>query len=124
MSRADPHTHRRLNAHEMSLLIPYIARVDLESAVLHTDGVPWYLPNQFCAIVRGNRVYFRPGAYEQNSAAGLALLGHELTHVTQYRNGMTAAGYLCSLVFGYMNSRYEKEAYAVQAQILEDLTPP
>ena len=37
-------------------------------------------------------------------------------------NGMTALSYLLSTRHGYMNSPYEKAAYATQAQINKDLS--
>jgi len=112
---------RALTANEKRSLERYIPEEDLHSAVIHTEGVPWYLPRRFGAVVRGNHIYFRPGAYDGDTPAGIALLGHELTHVGQYRNGMTAWSYLCSAIRGYMNSRFEMAAYAVQERILRDL---
>jgi hypothetical protein len=112
---------RGLTGLKMSALSPYIPRVDLDSATLHIGHVPWYLPRRFGAIVRGNDIYFRSNVYVHGTALGIALLGHELTHVGQYRTGMTAVSYLCSIIGGYMNSRYEKAAYGVQARILGDL---
>jgi hypothetical protein len=105
------------------MLVPYVSPEDLTSAVLHLGRVPWYLPRRFCAVVRGTDVYFRSPACDQDGGpAWIAMLGHELTHVGQYRKGMTAFGYLCSTVFGYKRSRFEREAFAVQARILEDLS--
>jgi hypothetical protein len=104
-------------------LRPYVAELDLESAVLHLGYVPWYLGPQFCAIVRGTDVYVRTGAYDPGTAEGLALLGHELTHVTQYRSGMTVLKYLWAALRGYANNKYEREAFAVQAAILRDFVP-
>ena len=112
---------RGLSAAEKSALAPYIPHVDLERAILHCGRVPWYLPKRFCAIARGKRIYFRRGAYDPESSAGIALLGHELAHVGQYRAGMTALHYLCSTWRGYRKSRYEQAASAVQARILQDL---
>jgi Domain of unknown function (DUF4157) len=113
---------RKLTPLEMNALSPYIPRVDLESAILHTGRVPWYLPRRFAAIVRGVDIYCRYDVYAEGAAAGIALLGHELTHVGQYRIGMTAVSYLCSVMCGYRNSRYEKAAYETQARILRDLS--
>jgi hypothetical protein len=112
---------RRLTESEISMLTPYIPREDLDSACLHLDYVPWYLPRRFCAVVRGSDIYFRAGVQEQNAPRWLALLGHELVHVGQYRNGMTAFRYLCAAVRGYRQNRYEKEAFAVQSRIVRDL---
>jgi hypothetical protein len=112
---------RPLTPAEMTALEAYISRVDLQRAILHLDHVPWYLPRRFSGIARGRHVYFRPGVYREGTVEGLALLGHELIHVSQYRNGMTALSYLYSVIAGYRNSRYERVAYAVQARILGDL---
>jgi Domain of unknown function (DUF4157) len=101
-------------------LRPYVAELDLDRAMLHLGLVPWYLGRRFCAIVRGKDVYVRPGMYVPDTAEGLALLGHELTHVSQYRSGMTALKYLCAALRGYANNKYEQEAFAVQAAILRD----
>jgi hypothetical protein len=60
--------------------------------------------------------------YHLGGPNGLAVLGHELVHVVQYSEGMTAAKYLWSVKFGYNNSIYEKVAYNVQARIVEGLT--
>lgn len=113
-------TSRRLNDQEIGALIPYIPIADLECVTLHIGRVPWYLPKRFAAIALYNDVYLRSGVYDPHTPADIALLGHELTHVGQYRNGMTAIRYVCSTIRGYNNSRYEKAAFAVQAQILED----
>ena len=113
---------RHLNDEETSTLMPYIPLVDLKEAILHFGHVPWYLPRRFGAIVRGCHVYLRPGVYLPLTPAGIALLGHELTHVGQYRTGMTAVRYLCAALRGYRNNRYEKAAFTVQTKILADLT--
>ena len=39
------------------------------------------------ALCRGADLHFAPGAYDPGSAAGLRLLGHELGHVVQQRDG-------------------------------------
>jgi hypothetical protein len=95
--------------------------VDLDNADLHDGQVPWYLGKDFDGITRGNDIYFRPGYYDADTAAGIALLGHELVHVGQYRNGMNWLTYLWSTRHGYMKSPYEQAAYATQAQINNDL---
>jgi hypothetical protein len=111
---------RALHDREKAALAAYIPREDLENARLREDGVPWYLPRRFCGITRGNRIYFRPGAYDPASDAGIALLGHELVHVGQYRRGMTALSYLASALRGYLRSRFEREAFALQTRIAQD----
>lgn len=115
---------RALNADEIRMLRPYIPQVDLQNARLHERRVPWYLCSRFAGITRGNHIYFREHAYVPQTARGLALLGHELTHVGQYRCGMTAATYLICGLFGYRRNIYEKAAFALQARILADLASP
>jgi hypothetical protein len=39
------------------------------------------------AYTQGNDVHFAPGQYQPNSQSGKELLGHELTHVVQQREG-------------------------------------
>jgi len=112
---------RGLTKREKAALAPYIPEIDLQNAVIHADRVPLYLPARFAAIVRGNHVYFRAGVYPGPTREGLAMLGHELAHVGQYRCGMTAWRYLWSAIHGYMNSPYEISAYAMQTRILSDL---
>jgi hypothetical protein len=111
---------RPLSVAEKQALAPYIPRIDLEAARLH-ERVPFYLHRRYQAIARGNHVYFRPGAYDPAVPAGIALLGHELVHVGQYRAGMSWLSYLWSARLGYFSSPYEQAAYAVQARILADL---
>jgi ssDNA-binding Zn-finger/Zn-ribbon topoisomerase 1 len=50
----------------------------------------------------------------------LGLLGHELTHVGQYRKGMNAAGYLWRCR-NYPDCDYEREASAVEDKINSEL---
>ena len=43
------------------------------------------------AFTTGNDLYFAPGRYQPESAQGLQLLGHELAHVVQQRQGRVSA---------------------------------
>lgn len=77
------------------------------------DGcVPFWLRRDMCAVVLGHRIYFRLGAYQLNTKRGVKLLGHELTHVSQYLHGMTLLKYMWLCRKGYMQSIYEIEDYA------------
>jgi hypothetical protein len=57
---------------------------------IHNDNVA----DQLCqdlnalAFTIGNDVFFRSGQYQPNSASGIELLAHELTHVMQQRKGI------------------------------------
>jgi hypothetical protein len=96
--------------------------VDLNNADLHDDRVPWYLPPDKIGITRNNDIYFRPGVYDPGTSAGLGLLGHELVHVGQYRQGMNWLSYLWSTRNGYYNSKYEQPAFEMQDRITNDLS--
>lgn len=43
------------------------------------------------AYAQGNNIHFAPGQYNPDTAPGQALLGHELTHVVQQRQGRVKA---------------------------------
>jgi hypothetical protein len=113
---------RPLTEREIAALRPYIPREDLDNARLHDGMVPVYVPKRYIAIARGNRIHFRPGVYDAGTASGLALLGHELVHVGQYRRGATWLSFLLSyLRHGYRDSPLEVAARQVQARIRDDL---
>jgi hypothetical protein len=116
-----PQRGRPLTAIERQSLAAYIPLVDLDSALLHEGIVPLYLPRRYQAIARGTHIYFRAGVYNAAEPAGLALLGHELVHVGQYRDGMTWLAYLWAARRGYTKSPYEQAAVAMQSRIFEDL---
>ncbi len=122
INRIDPLGLRPLNENEKSLLSPYIPKVDLDNADLHDGEVPWYLPNSMAGITRGNDIYFRKNVYDENTPEGIAVLGHELVHVGQYREGATAFSFLWSYRYGYSrNTEYEKPAYELEDLIKFDL---
>lgn len=122
VSLTDPLGLRALTDCEKSLLKAYIPQVDLDNADLHDGEVPGYLPKDMAGITRNHDIYFRPGQYAQGTAAGVGILAHELIHVGQYRNGMTAASYLWSVRWGYSkDSKYEKPAYDMQDKVTADL---
>jgi YD repeat-containing protein len=106
---------RPLTDCEKCALAPYIPQVDLNDARIHTNGVPWYTPPKAVGITNHNDIYFRPGAYDSSTAEGLALLGHELVHVGQFRNGMNDFTYF----FPWW--KHEAPAYTLQDQITADL---
>jgi RHS repeat-associated protein len=118
----DPSGLRPLTGCEKSLLKPYIPKIDLDSADIHDGKVPWYLPDDMDGITRGNDIYFRPGAYRAGTVEGISILGHELVHVGQFRNGMNWAKYLWSVRKGYSkDSKYEQPAYDRDEEISTDL---
>ena len=103
---------RPLSAHEQSIFKAYFAQNVLNVARIIDGRVPFWLRRDMCAVVLGRRIYFRAGDYQPNTKRGVELLGHELTHVSQYLHGMTMLKYIWSCRKGYMQSLYEIEAYA------------
>ena len=107
---------RPLTVQERTIMQPYFAHIVLERARI-VDGsvggrVPLLLRRDMCAVVLGNTIYFRAGYYQPNTPKSAPLLGHELTHVSQFLHGMTLFKYVWSCRKGYMQSPYEIEAYA------------
>jgi hypothetical protein len=126
-----------------NLLAKYFDRDLLDSIRIHTNGLPSYVPEGMGAYASNNDVYYQPGEYDPRSIAGIAAIGHEVTHALQYRqsgNLRFKAKYLAdSAIKGalglvipgggtklasslsYYGNRFEKEAYAKQKQILNEL---
>lgn len=111
---------RALSATERALFKPYFAARVIEQARIVEGYVPIWLRRNMCAVVLGRCIYLRPGAYEANTRQGVALLGHELVHVSQFLHGMTIMRYLWSCRRGYRHSHYEIQAYATGAMIARD----
>lgn len=118
---ADPFGLRPLTDCEKQKLAPYIPKIDLDKADLHDGKVPWYLGKGYDGITRGNNIYFRPDVYDPSTVAGLALLGHELVHVGQYRHGLTWLKYLNASRHGYDKNPYEAPANDMQNKINKEL---
>ena len=111
---------RPLTLQEHALFKPYFA-CNVLSQVRVKDGyVPFWLSRHMCAVVIGCTIYLRPGAYQPNSKRGAELMGHELTHVSQFIHGMTLIKYIWSCRYGYFKSAYEIEAYAKERLIAID----
>ena len=102
---------RPLTAQERIIFKPYFAQLVMEWTRITDGNVPFWLRRDMCAVVLGHRIYFRAGAYQPNTKRGVELLGHELTHVSQYLYGMTIFKYLWSCRNGYYKSTYEVDAY-------------
>ncbi len=115
---------RPLSSQERLLFSPYFAKKVIDQARI-VDGsfggrVPFWLRRNMCAVVLGRNIYFRSGVYQPNTKRGAELLGHELTHVSQFLHGMTLLKYIWSCRYGYVKSCYETEAYAKGSLIAAD----
>jgi hypothetical protein len=103
---------RPLTLQERAIFKPYFAQIVLEQARIIDGKVPFWLRRDMCAVVLDKKIYFRAGVYKPNTQRGAELLGHELTHVSQFLHGMSLFDYIWSCRKGYHNSPYEIEAYA------------
>ncbi len=113
---------RPLTTQERQIFQPYFARIVLDEARIMDGKVPFWLRRDMCAIVLGTRIYFRPGAYQPGTLRGVELLGHELTHVSQFLHGMRLWDYVWSCRKGYRNSCYERVAYSNGHMIAQDFS--
>jgi len=98
-----------------------IPKEDLDNADVHVGEMPWYTPGWAAGITRGNDIYFRDPNQTFETPEDMALLGHELVHVGQYRKGMTWLSYLWRARHGYDKSPDEEEAYRQGAIMLSGL---
>lgn len=111
---------RPLSQQERAFFSPYFAKIVIDEARIMDGKVPFWLRRSMCAVVLGRTIYFRAGFYQPNTKRGAELLGHELTHVSQFLHGMSLLKYVWSCRFGYYKSPYEIEAYAKGRQIAAD----
>jgi hypothetical protein len=108
------------------LLAPYFPGLDLEAIRIH-EGIPWYVPKAAVAYTDCYQLYFAPSCYDPYSVAGLALLGHELTHSLQYQTWgkwRFRASYSCLWALGLLHYRSFEQAYGynwfeVEARAME-----
>jgi Domain of unknown function (DUF4157) len=107
---------RPLTIQERNFFKPYFAQIVLQNARIIDASVggkiPFWLRRDMCAVVLGCHIYLRAGAYMPNTKQGAILIGHELTHVSQFLHGMNIFKYIWSCRRGYRKSFYEIEAYA------------
>jgi Domain of unknown function (DUF4157) len=108
---------RLLTPVERARYAPHFSAEVLAAARIFDGRVPFWLRPDMLGVTLGHRIYLRRGAYDPTSAAGVELLGHELVHVRQYREGMTVLRYLWASRRGYRRNPYEVEAYALGARI-------
>ena len=118
-------------------LAPYFPEFDLNEIEIH-EGIPWlvriFSKIDPAAYTSGNDIYFAPGQYNTKSIAGIALIGHEVTHSQQYSEYGTWGfrrkyykDYKENLKVGmneyeaYENIPFEIDAYDKQRQIYNDL---
>ena len=70
------------------LLAPHFPGFDLRKIRVHLTiprHVRLFAVINPAAYTAGNHIHFAPGAYDDASIAGIALIAHEVTHCLQYR---------------------------------------
>jgi hypothetical protein len=90
---------------------------DFSSVAVHEDGQADTLGTR--AFARGDDLHFGAGAYQPDSAAGLSLIGHELAHVAQQREGrVEPTGSLGGMAVN-TDSALEHEAHAAGDKVAQ-----
>lgn len=113
-------------------LRPFVPGAGLFNAKFGGIGFPFgglFMPGSALAQAWGRTIYFAPGRYSPGSAPGLAIMGHESIHVTQFVKG--GAGFIASTAFqevgAFFTGRspaYEAVAYSAQFAISRNLGGP
>jgi hypothetical protein len=112
-------------------LSPYFSKETLDSVDVQM-GIPKYVRGTPDAYTSGNTIYFSDGYYNPGTSAGIALIGHETTHVQQYATvpffrtrylGQYARNRAKGMsdYDAYRNISFESDAFAKEAQIAADL---
>lgn len=99
--------------------LPTAARAQMEAAFgvdfsairIHEDGAADDVDAH--AYAQGTDIHFAPGRFDPNSSEGLALLGHELTHVVQQSQGRVQATLQTKSASINDDSALEREADAL-----------
>lgn len=116
------------------MLAPYFAELDLRDIHLR-EGIPWYVLMDADGYTDFDTIYFKPGKYNPDTVAGLALIGHELVHCRQYQQhgrwGFRAR-YVWAWLWHFVRTRswtqaylhieFEIEARAIEQTIYQDLS--
>lgn len=77
---------RPLPAHLKDFFRDHLPDVDLDRVRVH-DTLPWiarFAPIPVRAMALGRDIYFGGGNFDPHSADGVATIGHELMHVSQW----------------------------------------
>ena len=115
------------------LLAPFFPGFDLSRVRIH-QGIPRYVIATPIGYADRNNIYLAPGYYRVDTAKGLALIAHEITHCRQYQQHGTwrfRAKYLAAYIKNrrsgmphiqaYLKIPFEIEAREVEAKVLAAL---
>jgi RHS repeat-associated protein len=123
MNLSDPFGLRPLSNCEKDNLSDFIPKEDLDNANLRDGDPPKWLRKDKDAVTIGNDIRTKK-KFDESNAGDLGLLGHELVHVGQFRNGMTVGDYIWeSMKNGTgTDNKFENPAYEKQREIGKALT--
>lgn len=111
------------------LLAPFFPDFDLGRIRIY-EGIPRYVVADPIGYADRNKIYFAPGYYRVDTAEGLSLIAHEVTHCRQYRQH-GAWRFRAKYLAAYFNNRrqgmtherayfeipFEKEARDVERKV-------
>ncbi len=131
--RADKSKAQPLPDHVKEILAPYFPAFELDKIRVF-EGIPFYVTMDATAYTDGNHIFFKPGAFDPDSIAGIALIGHEVMHSVQFQQHgkwRFRARYLTNwgkqyqahrnLNHAYYYNEFEIEARAMEERIYSDL---
>lgn len=113
-------------------------------AITYGQGIPSYVPMDAAAFTLDDHIYFGEGAFDPHDGIQLGeitLIGHETTHVRQYRQngsfrqkakylvdsakmglvGTVIGGNSLGSILSYYGNKFEKEAFEMERKIKDDL---
>ncbi len=108
------------------------------------QGIPFYVPMDAAAFTLDDHIYFGEGAFDPLDGIQLGeiiLIGHETTHVRQYRQngslrqkgkylvdsakmglvGTIVGGTNLGSILSYYGNKFENEAFRMEKKIRDDL---
>ncbi len=103
-----------------------VTESDYSDVKIHTDAKADQLSRQLGAkaFTVGEDIFFKSGEYEPGSQDGQKLLSHELTHVTQQKQGVVAAGGpQAKMTVTAADDQHEKEADRVADAVASNSAP-
>lgn len=83
----------RLPGTVVDALKPYFPEDFDHSTIRLNNGIPWWAAGDPDAVTFRNTIHLREGTYAPNTPGGIALIGHEVLHVQQFRE-LGIAGFI------------------------------
>ncbi len=103
-----------------NVLGKYFDKDLLSKIEINENGLPYYVPSGMDAFTYGNMVFFKAGAYDPFTVAGIAAIAHEVVHVAQWKDFgdvPMVTGYLgdSAALFFQGKDTYENNSFEIQA---------